>query len=578
MSNSKKSNDGSGGSNNSQTPLEQVSMEFARAAILEYMFYRFQGARPELDDKLKQAFKKRFGFEMMDRLDDDKIHAFYLEGMPGHGKTTSHREACREFASLMDMRFHEQISIDMVASNSLGKDDFVFTIIELAGETSSKETAGLVTKMKAGGREFLGHLPDWRLAATMMGGYGYVLFDDFVTSTHQVQNSMLGLLLNGSVGDLSMADMAASKVTVKDGGVIELDVDQNKARAIPRGASPVQIGIAGNRGIKDGNKVFPITTATSTRVYRWDVTDDLKVWIDRAMSRRNDAIGDFQLGTFLQTNPDLFTKLSELDRGMLAQSPVPRTWDILLTDLRIIAHRNGGLANISEMKTNQIERVLDEIDCYAGAVVGTEAAGRLTAYYHSLFMGAAPIANAIISRGEIKENEAKIKKRYNDGKDNEGVNFGYSLASSMAAFCVAEVRKIIDDHRDSKKIGAGEDGLVKAMSDLNSETSMALRGVFKNLAAGVSQFSDQFLPSFAVDQTMRRLSITIPELFFDNDRIITPRQETALLMATAMVVDNVEYRSPRLFDTLKDSLSSSGVVGMGEDGNFDKVMKSYKKP
>jgi hypothetical protein len=463
-----------------ETPLKQVSMQFAQGAILEHMFYRFQGSRPDLEPRLRAAYKARFGTEMMNRLDSDAIHAFYLEGMPGHGKTTAHREAAREFSKLMGMRFIEQVSLDMVASSQIGRNDFVFTIIELAGETSSKETGGLVTKMKAGGKEFLGHLPDWRLAATMMGGYGYVLFDDFATATHQVQNSMLGLLLNGSVGDLSLSDLTASKMKMDDKGALNVEIDSEASARVARGASPVQIGLAGNRGVRDGNKVFPITTATSTRVHRWDVVDQISAFCGRSMENRSDKIGEMNVSGFLQANRDFFTRLAESEAGMLGQSAVPRTWDMFLTSARFIGNRFGGLMEMAHIGKDEdrVNQVLSVIKPFAGASLGKETGARLTDYYRMNMQVAGPLALRAMSGQDVADD---VKKRSSS-------EFNYAFAGMLSECCASNLAKILQaDGKASAKASAKSIG---ELSDPSSDTSVKVSKVLKDFATAVS-----FLPS-----------------------------------------------------------------------------------
>jgi hypothetical protein len=535
-----------------ETPLGQVSPKWSQEFIVKQMFYRFQGARPEMDGRLKAAYTKRFNKKMRQMLPHEKSNAVYLEGPPGHGKTSAHRAAAKEFAKLMNMKFHEDVTQSMLSSGEIGINDFVFSIIELAGETSNKEVFGLMTKVRVDGREFMGHLPDWRLAATMFAGYGYVLFDDFATATHQVQNSTLGLLLNGSAGDLQfhMNDLGKGEFSTEhspDGLVVIVDMPSNIAEMRRENASTVSFGLAGNRGLGDGNKTFPITTATSTRVYRFDIEDTPDLYIDRILMMNNDDIGDCQLSSFIEQNRDeLFSKLAKQEKGQMGQMPVPRTWDMLLTNIRTEFAENGGVSEICKMNEKDMSVVLFDIEKAAQGAVGKEAASAVAAFYSSLFLGAAPIADAIIRRGEV--DTAYITKKYNNGNDIDGQNFGFSLASSLASFATEDIAKIIGRSPSKKDLAE--------LRDVDSEKSKEVRKVLEHFSYGLHQFTNLSMTTLAAGQFLRRLAISVPSMFVQEGDFHIPTGDAATLIATGIFADNQKHTNVENFESISDTLST----------------------
>lgn len=542
---------------NSETPLGQISGEFAQEMILESVFYRFLGARPEKDAQLRAAYKSRFGCEMRDLLDHEFINAIYLEGIPGQGKTTIHREAVKEFAALMGMTFHENVTQRMLSTGKIGLNDVVFSIIELAGETSNKEVFGLMTKVKIGNKadgtdhEFMGHLPDWRLAATMFAGYGYVLFDDFATATHQVQNSTLGLLLNGTAGDLqfNVNEIGLAKMTLEN-GVMNISLPENEAVAREK-SSTVHFGLAGNRGARDGNKTFPITTATATRVKRFDVIDTPDQWMSRTLRMNNDALADCQLTGFMEQNSgEHFANLAKTEKGMMAQMPVSRTWDMFLTDLRTIFSKNGGLAKICTLEDRDLSSVLYAIEKAAQGAIGKKTAAAVGGYYNALFLGAAPVADAIIRRGEVDKDF--IDKKYNAGSDMAGMNFGYSLASSLAAFAAEDIFKIIGKSPSKADLAS--------LDNIDSPLSKKVRKVFEHFSYGVNQFSTLSLTTFSANQMMRRLASMVPSLFNKNGDSYTPTVTAASLLATGIFVDNQKYAKEQNIEALAGAMSTYDCI------------------
>lgn len=558
------------------TPVKQISMQQAGEVILNNMYYKYQGARPEMDDRLDAAYKKRFGYEMMEMLPTDEVRAVYLEGPPGNGKTSIHEWAARQFAKDMDMRFVKNPSLQMVSGGEISMNDFVYAVIELAGETSNKEVAGLMTKMKVKmpdgvTTDFMGHVQDWRLAATTMGGFAYVNYDDFPTASHQVQNAMLGTLLNGKSSNVSvtMNDLATADKGVGPEGEQVFTLNPSRAAAGRQNASSVAVGLCGNRGDRDGNRTYDITTATADRVMRFDVFDTLDAFKGRALDNKTDATSDAGLCGFLEANSEFFFKLSMREYGMMGQSCTSRGWDALMTQMRQIVHSNGGLSGIANMSEESQLKVQNQILTAAGGIVSGDAATKVGSYYTELFVGAAPIADQIINKGIVDENKIAQKYGVGDaaGKSSATMNFGYSLASSLSSFAAASIGAILKDKKD-----------LASLSDMNSTAAKKMREVMCNFSYGINQLKQGPMRSFALDQMTRRLRASTPSLFADNGNYRIPTPTTARVMAMGMLVDNTKYMNPAYVDDIRRTLTQQGgfedAMTFSKDKSFANKVKT----
>lgn len=573
------------------TPLEQVPMEWARAQILKNLYRRFDGARPDLQAKLEAAHMTRYGMPMR-KVKTRDVRAIYLESPPGHGKTTIHREACRDFANDLGMKFLENVTLNQMQKGMVDENCFVFSTVNLGGATSKHEIGGLMAKLRIGDQEFMGHLPDWRMAAAMMGGYGYVLFDDFVTSSHQVQNACLDMLLGGSAGDMqfNIRDLQAARKTIENGQLVatitqdkinELDAVEEQAGV--RGASPVHIGLAGNRGVRDGNKTFPIVTATATRIQRMDVFDTPEAFIDRAMRKHSDELGDAFYSVWIKQNPELFSIVAKPEQGILPQMPCPRSHDACMDSIADLISDHGGMAAIAaDTKVQDI--VVRDIERMAGTHIGRQlqmeskdAAGKpqyvqpatsLSGFYSELFLGAIPQAEAIIKKGIVDEDF--IKDKYNSGANNDGQNFGYQFASALAQVAASVFAERV------KKAGKKP---VDQLSDPESPLSKDVRQVLNHLSQGLSFLQKSFV-SFSMDRFNSRLSILCPEIYEGTTYKILPAS-TMKTMMYGLVKDNTKYNTRELQQTFVDAISqtNSAITAehkQGRDATITAAVASRK--
>lgn len=581
------------------TPLQQMSMTAAKEAILLNLFRRFQGTRPDLEERLQDAYKTKYGRAMRMQSHRD-VRAAYLEGEPGHGKTTTHQEACREFSKLTRMKFLVDPSLSQMQRNIIDSNTFVFSTMTVAGATSKHEVGGLMAKMKINDHEFMGHLPDWKMAATMMGGYGYILFDDFVTSSNQVQNACLDLLLGGSAGDFqfSSKEIAASTIKVVGGQVINgekterlmvLEHDQDKADAIEKmnpgetfhGASPVHVGLAGNRGSRDGNKVFPLTTAIATRIQRMDVVDTLEEWLKRANTRYADEVGDAHYSIFLKSHPELFSAIGKPINGILPSMPCPRTHDACMDAIGTLVHNAGGFGALIDDEVLR-NRFIDEVEQQAGAHIGVQldivnkTTGNqevllpstvLSGFYTELLLGALPRADEIINKGVV--NVEFITKHYNGGNDSNGQNFGFQFASSLATLAASVVGEKVRTFGDEEKS-------LEAMSNKDSELSLDVRETMRNFSYGLT-FLSKPMVSQSIDKFLNRLSTVAPVLFEGSGPYKVPNQEIMGTFLYGMIKDNTKFPTTNLRTTYVDSMSTAtnGYLD-GIDHTIEEALKKRK--
>lgn len=573
---------------NADTLIEQVSLDFVKQQIIENMFLKFNGSRPHLQERLENAFKERYGYPIPDV---KNVRAVYTEGLPGHGKTTIHREAAREFAKLMEMTFiNEPNQADMV-NGKINQNAFVFTVMTVAGATSKHEIGGLMAKMKINNTEFMGHLPDWKLAAGMMGGLGYAFFDDFTTASYQVQNASFDLLLGGSSGDLNLKQWnAASNVRIEDGKLTG-DYDPEKAAATEKmnegksreEASPMQIGLAGNRGISDGNKIFPRTSALTNRVQIFDVFDTAVNHSKRDNERYKDELGDAGYGTYLTSNSDMFSINPKSEHGNIPAFPSPRSHDALLDKVRVIIMKNGGLSNISSNSALQLD-VITEIERVAASLIGRQIsptnpidgksivypAQSVSGFYTEMFIGAFPKAEELIKRGVL--DQEFIKNKYNNGNDGPGQTFGYQFANSIAQLAAYEISEILGKEKLSK------DKMIDRIKDENNPLSLKVREVLSRMSQGMCMLQKSYV-SFCIDKFNNRLGTLYPDLYGGKTYKV-PDPLSMRTMMFGLIKDNKVNFDPQLGQTFADALTQSynlmGSFSNFQDSNIKKHLKETK--
>ena len=549
---------------------KQVSMDFVRERIIENLFLQFNGTRPKLQARLEEEYRKRYNAKIPVI---DNIRAVYLEGKPGHGKTTIHREACREFATIMGMQFFDEPGKEDLASGAIKDDSFVFSVLTVAGATAKHEVGGLVAKTKVGNNEYMTHLPDWRLAATMQGGFGYVFFDDFTTAAYQAQSAALDLLLGGSVGEINLKSLNASKVKFDQTGQLVAEYDPEQAAQVSsleggkrRTASYLMVGLAGNRGTSDGNKTFPRTTATTNRVHMMEPIDDYKSFSNRATNRCNDENGDCQYGTMLMRFPELFDAMPKPVDGNIPPYCSPRSHDSALDMVRVIINRFGGMDSLAKDPNAQMKAVQEIEDNLAG-LIGDQyepmekiegmptitPAQTVASFYQDLFMGAYPEAQRLIVEGEFRQ--ADIEAAYQGGQNGTGKTYGYQFAQAIAELSGNKVAEIIQSKKHKSR-----DSMLKDFSDENSPMSMEIRKVMANYSKGLNCLTPDFV-NWSLDRFNRRLANRAENLF-EAGAYKVPPKETMRTMMFGMIKDNDKNMKESLIDTFVDAISQNfGING-----------------
>lgn len=587
------------------TPLQSVSMEWAQARILRNLFLRFDGTRPDLQPKLEKAYEDLYGVSML-KVTKRFIRPIYMESEPGQGKTTTHEEACRQFAELMGLKFIANPTLTQMMSGKIDHTCFVFSTVNIGGATSKHEIGGLMAKLSVNGQPFMGHLPDWRMGATMLGAYGYALVDDFITAAPPAQNACLDLFLGGSAGDLAftMREVAASNISVKN-GELALEFDEEKDKKLVelnggehqiaiRGVSPVHIGVAANFGVRDGNeKTFPLSTALANRVERYRVSDTVEAWISRSIKNHPHEIGDAYYSSFMRQNPDLFSVIPKRENQILSQMPTSRSHDALADAIVHTVHHFGGMAAISKDPIKQRD-VIDEIERLAGAHIGvrieTETkqkdgsklwvfpARAVSSFYTELFIGAVPLAESIIREGKVDEEE--IKNKYNSGMDDTGINFGYNYAAALAQIAATAFSEKIDAFTKNLK-GKGDSAkkIIQQLEDPESPLSKDVRETLSRLSMGAS-FLQAHFAGFALERFNQRLATQKPEIFQGTTYKILP-PETMKTMVFGLIRDNTKYNTAELQEAFIDAITgAAGAINAehkgGRNRTIDKTLQQIK--
>lgn len=498
-----------------QSPLPFFTTNQAVAELLEAMFYRFKGANPDLDPKLEAAFEARFGYKMLDQVDGDRIAAFYFEGPSGHGKTSGFEAAAKEFCKLMELNF-----VMPREGQEVGERDFVYNVISVGGATHKMDFDGMIAREKdSAGKNYMTHVPGWKMLKAASAAYAMILYDDFPTSSHQVQHGLLDMSLEGSNSSINFN---------KDGG---------RAKA---GSSSVFVGFCGNIGTKDGNKVQQITAATANRIWRAHVEDTPTDWANRTIRTFNDTIGDAHMSAFVRAHEDFFS-LPPTD-GAKGQFPSPRSLTTATSYLRRRWHEavsKGGSFGENKESHAVVSRMQRGLEGF----LGKETAQRIAAFYTALITSAEPLAEKAIMKGEVDVEE--IRKRMNDGNDTRGLDFAYSFASSLAQKLTIRVADIYPSEPGGKKS--------RGKADQKQEFNKALT----NFGRALCQLSPS-VASYCVDSMFKRLASVRPEFFeILANHSVTPKMTLLDDFGGTILNEELnEYLTEEMKETLLDSLSA----------------------
>lgn len=331
------------------------------------------------------------------------IAATLLMGPPGHGKTTSFKQASRKVAKALGMRYLENADLDSVPVTEITENDMVFVSQETAGMLSSLEIGGVPTKeLNEEGRAVMGRLLSGRWHKLEKAGGGVLLLDDFLNSSPTVQNTGLSLTEEKRFGDVNF---------------------HNKV-----------IGLTGNLGqALDGTYTTPLGSALANRVKIFFTQDNLTNFVNRTQSNPvfRDELGDIGVSGFLQRMDTYFAQLPQPKSA--AGFVSPRSWEKFIIEGRRVINKFGGRGAGAINALPKLRRI-------SSALLGAEASDQLMTYMRSMLDLADPLARDLIKGGKL--DEETLGKRFKNGFSSSEQHFAYQFALALADYTSL---KVIED-------------------------------------------------------------------------------------------------------------------------------------
>lgn len=419
------------------------------------------GKSATLDKKIETVYKEWTGSDWYK--DNDGITALLLVGPPGHGKTTSFKEASKKVAKALDMRYLENADLDTVPLNDRevpdgnggtkiikGIDpekDFVLVTQEAAGVVSALEWLGLPRAIKLGKgpeqeheQEAMGRLYSERLLKAQRAGGSTILLDDFLNASPSIQNVGLALSEERRFNDLNL---------------------QNSL-----------VGLTGNLGSHDGTNTSQLSTALRNRCRIFFIQDKLEDFVMRAQSRWNDTVGDAATLGFLRRSSEHFAKMPDVkQRGGF---PSPRSWDKFIVSARRATRRaNGSLAHA-------VKDLQDEASALLGLEVGLAYTGYMNAYIKS----ADPLARQAIMEGKF--DRVAFRKQMETNMSGDQQYFSYQFAMAASDYAANKIAA------DGGKLDVGLERFVEAILPLDGTSfALAVDNFKRNLANKVESLSQK---------------------------------------------------------------------------------------
>lgn len=391
----------------SSTLYPVVDTEFVVELLYKDLMLTFytkgEDADEDLNCRIEQAWFNKYGVPFRPE-DADYVNPTVLHGPPGHGKTTSYKVASTQVARDLGLNF----VINPDESYIPTKDDFVFVSYELSGQVSTTDFGGLPAKKTIQDTEYMSKIPNYRLAVMKLARTGVLLLDDIANGSPSIQNVALSIAEERRFQGMNLGN--------------------------------VMVGCTANLGAMDGTNTSPLSSALIARCRNFEVRDTVENFVKRTQREFKDAVGDAGLCGFLSKYKDSFT----VDRVPKSSPfPCPRTWRKLLGDLRRFV---GDNANSFKDPRSAALPASTQLQWLASSIVGFDAAGKLSAYIHSLYTGAAPIASEMMDNGKLsEEKETMMKSRMGTGHSSEGHEFAYQYAVALADECAARLYRDQDD-------------------------------------------------------------------------------------------------------------------------------------
>ena len=419
----------------------------------------------------------------------DKVKSIMLLGPPGQGKTTSFKRAAMKVASALGLAF----KLNPADREPIGPGDYLFVSVECSGENQATTFVGIPAKTtdSATGIEFMSKLVNKRLAMATAASGACVLLDDFPNAAPSVQN----------VG-LSLTD---------EKRIQGLNLDH------------VYVGLTGNLGSLDGTHTTRLSTALRSRCKIFFTQDTLENWIDRAQRKYKDDLGDAAVVGFLRREPQLFAEMP--DSRKQGGFACPRAWDHFVEDARRAIAKQGGSGKGEA-------RAIPEIQLLASSLLGLEVGQKVHAYYHSLMLGADPIARRVVADGHF--DEQTFKERFKDGYSADSQFFAYQFAVALA------------DYASQALAGSKNYNL-----DLGRNPKM--RTVVERFAKGALAVNDDTF-AFAIDHFKAKLANQVEEWSHKVDarRALTTEVKKTLGRIISEAKDFTAEKRQVLIDSLSD--------------------------
>lgn len=441
-----------------------------------------------MNAKVKALYKEWTGVEWSDT--SDKVKSTLLLGSPGQGKTTSFKQAARRVSAGLGLNFKLNPGDEV----TIYPNDFMFVSMEFSGENQVTTVGGIPAKTvdESTGIEYMTKLVNKRLAMARSAGGALVLLDDFPNASPNVQNVGLSL------------------------------TDEKRFQGL--NLDNVYIGLTGNLGSLDGTHTTRLSTALRGRCKIMFTQDNLDNWVTRTQQTFRDGLSDVGLCGFLKREPQFFAEMPNTRQQ--GGFPSPRSWDAALTEIRRAVAEKGGRGKGEIQALTKITRI-------AQSFLGLEVGLKLQAYFHSMMMGADPIARQMIHEGTF--NKKAFEEKFKDGYSAESQHFAYQFGVALADYAVQSLVDSGNRVPDASK-------------------NKNLRQVMERFATGVNAVNEDTF-AFTIDHFKAKLANQVEEwaTAMETRRVLTTEVKKEMAKVIAECKDFTEEKRKVMIDALSDA-------------------------